>query len=76
MTRDAGTELRKALGFPEPNYSEGYKNPHYHGGYRKEDQEEAEAQDVRFEAYERASRGLADDLCGDAQERAASKRAA
>jgi hypothetical protein len=42
--RDAGTELRRALGLPEPNYGPNYKNPHYHGGYRtEEDREDAEA---------------------------------
>jgi hypothetical protein len=76
MTRDAGTELRKALGLPEPNYSEGYKNPHYHGGYRKEDQEDAEAQDVRFEAYERASRDPAPSTSAATPDGAATKRAA
>lgn len=44
MPRDAGTELRKALGLPEPNYGPGYRNPHWFGGYRsQEDWDDARA---------------------------------
>jgi len=38
---DAGTQLRKALGLPEPDYGPQYVNPAYHGGYRSAEDQEA-----------------------------------
>ena len=50
-TPDAGTELRKALGLPEPNYGPGYKNPSYFGGFRnREDERDFAELDARIAA--------------------------
>lgn len=51
---DAGTELRKALGLPEPNYGPNYRNPAYFGGYRNaEDQRDFAEHDRLCDLAER-----------------------
>jgi len=51
---DAGTQLRKALGLPEPDYGPNYRNPAYFGGYRSaEDERDFAEMNARFDAYER-----------------------
>lgn len=54
-TRDAGTELRQALGQPEPDYSR-LSRPSYHaGGYRNaEDERDFAAKDAAWDAHDRA----------------------
>lgn len=50
----AGTQLRRALGLPEPNYGANYRNPAYFGGYRNaEDERDFAAMDAEFERRER-----------------------
>lgn len=55
---DAGTELRKALGLPEPNYGPGYKNPAYFGGYRNAE-DERDFADFERRQWEHDQRGAA-----------------
>ncbi len=60
MTRDAGAELRKALGLPEPNYGPGYQNPAYFGGFRNaEDQRDFAEREARIRAAELAADAMA-----------------